>query len=67
MGRPTTLPEPWCLLVERLGSVQAVADALHSTPWTISRWATGQRAPRGPALALIEQVFRKHRVPVPKF
>lgn len=62
MPRPSTLPEPWRTLAEKLGGVQALANALHSSTRTINRWANGQRIPRGPALELIRQVFAAHGI-----
>ena len=65
MGRPTTIPEPWRSLAARLGGLQALASALHSDPRTVTRWAAGDREPRGPALALIRALFRQHQIPPP--
>lgn len=65
MPRPSTLPEPWRSMADKLGGVQALADALHSDPRTINRWATGERVPRGPALELIRLEFTKARLPIP--
>ena len=65
MPRPTTLPEPWRSLAEKLGGVQALADALHSDPSAVRRWATGDRTPGGPARALIEALFRQHQIEPP--
>lgn len=57
MTRPMNIPDPWRSLAVKLGGVQLLADALHSSPRTINRWANSQRMPRGPALELIRQVF----------
>ena len=72
MGRPTTLPEPWRSLAAELerrwldthpgqscpGGVTLAAEALESSTKAVYQWAHGQRAPRGPARRLIEQLFR---------
>ena len=39
MGRPTTLPEPWRSLAEKLGSVEALAYVLDCDVRTVHRWA----------------------------
>lgn len=65
MSRPTTLPEPWRSLADKLGGVQALADALHSDPRTVGRWAAGERTPRGPARALVDALCKRLHVPAP--
>lgn len=65
MPRPSTLPEPWRTLAVRLGGVQALADALHSSPRTVHQWAHGQRRPQGPARAAIQALFAAHGLAVP--
>ena len=67
MPRPTTLPEPWRTLAARLGSVQALADALGTAPRTINQWAMGERSPRGTARIAIMALFRHHKVEPPIF
>lgn len=81
MPRPISLPEPWLSLAAELerkwieanpgkkspGGVLLTAGALHSNPRTVRRWATGERIPRGPALALINQVFREHGFKPPSY
>jgi len=54
MSRPTTLPEPWRSLAEKLGGVQALADRLGITTRTINRWANGQMGMSGTARKLFE-------------
>ena len=39
MARPTTLPEPWRSLAEKLGGVEALADVLDCDVRTVRRWA----------------------------
>ena len=74
MPRPTTLPEPWRSLAAELerrwladaghdgqscpGGVTLAAEALESSTKAVYQWAHGQRAPRGPARRLIDQLFR---------
>ena len=72
MSRPTTLPEPWRSLAAELerrwldthpgqscpGGVTLTAEALESSTKAVYQWAHGQRAPRGPARRLIDQLFR---------
>ena len=65
MTRPTTLPEPWRTLAARLGGVQALADALHSSTRAVRQWAHGQRRPQGPARAAIEALFAAHGLAAP--
>jgi len=65
MPRPTTLPEPWRSLAGRLGGVQTLADALHSSPRTVHQWAHGKRKPQGPAQAAIEALFAAHGLAAP--
>ena len=67
MPRPTTLPEPWRTLAVRLGGVQALADALHSSPRTIRQWAHAQRRPQGPAQAAIAALFAAQGIPAPSW
>lgn len=67
MPRPTTLPDPWRSLAAKLGGVQALADALGAGLRTVNDWAAGRRSPRGPSLALIQRVFRDHRLKPPSF
>ena len=67
MPRPTTLPEPWRTLAACLGSVQALADALGTTPRTINGWASGNRRPTGTARLTIRMLFYSHRIEVPRF
>jgi uncharacterized membrane-anchored protein len=66
MPRPTTLPEPWRSLAERLGGVQALADALHSAPRTIRQWAHHERTPGRLASAAILALFLAHSIPPPE-
>ena len=42
MPRPTTLPEPFLSLAQKLGGVQALADALGVTRRTLNRYGTGE-------------------------
>ena len=65
MPRPTTLTEPWRSLAERLGGVQALADALHSAPRSVRQWAAGERRPRGPVLALLAQLLERYGLTPP--
>ena len=65
MPRPTTLPEPWRSLAEKLGGVQSLAEALHSDTSAVRRWATGGRTPGGPAQALIAALFRAQGIEPP--
>ena len=72
MPRPTTLPEPWRSLAAELerrwldthpgqscpGGVTLAAEALEPSAKAVYQWAHGQRAPRGPARRLIDQLFR---------
>lgn len=66
MGRPTTLPEPWRSLSEKLGGVQALANALgvRSTS-TIGRYARGTITPSGPVVILLRQACSKFKVRFP--
>ena len=57
MPRPSTLPEPWLSLAEKLGGVQALCDALNTAPATIHHWAHGHRTPSGTAMMAIENLF----------
>jgi DNA-binding transcriptional regulator YiaG len=65
MPRPDSLPEPWHSLAEKLGGVQAFADAMFSTPRAIHQWAHGKRTPRGPARAMLEELFQRHGLTAP--
>ena len=65
MPRPTSLPEPWRSLALRVGGVEALAEALRSNPSTVRRWAHRERAPNGPALALIRALFAAHHLESP--
>lgn len=65
-GRPVTLPSPWKELAETMGGVQAVADALASSPRTVRQWAHGERTPRGPSRVLVDRLFRRHKIQVPE-
>ena len=65
MARPSTLPEPWRALASRLGGVQSLADALHSSPRSVRQWAHGQRKPQGPARAAIGALFAAHGIQPP--
>lgn len=65
MPRPTTLPEPWRSMAERLGGVQALADALHSAPRTIRQWAQHERTPSGTTKLAIVSLFRSHHLEPP--
>lgn len=67
MPRPTTLPEPWRTLADKLGGVSALADALGTGPRTVNNWATGGRSPRGTARIAITALFRRHRIEPPVF
>ena len=59
MGRPTTLPEPWRSLAARLGSVQALADAIGVETRTIRRYANGEIKMGGAARKLFEALLAK--------
>jgi len=65
MPRPPTLPEPWRSLALRVGGVEALAEALHSNPSTVRRWAHGERSPAGPARAMIRALFAAHHLESP--
>lgn len=65
MPRPTTLPEPWRSLAEKLGGVQALADALLCSPVTLWRWAHGTQIPDPRAEAWIRRVFEDHGMEPP--
>ncbi len=60
LGRPTTLPEPWCSLAAKLGGVKALADAMGVVPLTLRRWATGEIRMSGPARILYMALCREH-------
>ena len=67
MARPSTLPEPWRTLAARLGGVQALADALHSSTRAVRQWAHIQRIPQGPARAAIAALFAAHGMQPPSW
>jgi len=67
MGRPTTLPEPWCSLADRLGGVGAAAALWGVTPRTVGRWATREMGISGPARALVLQSFRDVKIDPPEW
>ena len=54
MSRKITLPEPFRSLAAKLGSVQALADALGVTTRTLNRWAKGEHPMGGPAQKLYQ-------------
>lgn len=66
MSRPCNLPEPWASLAEKLGGVQSLADELHSATRTVRQWAHHERTPRGPARALVLELFGRHGVHPPQ-
>jgi transcriptional regulator with XRE-family HTH domain len=65
MGRPTTLPEPWRSLAEKLGSVQALADVLLCDVRTVNRWANGETQPDRRAREWIQAAFHQAGIPPP--
>ena len=65
MPRPTTLPEPWRSLAERLGGVGALAETLGATRRTLDHWARGDRTPGGTARTAIAALFRAHKLEPP--
>lgn len=62
MSRNTTLPEPWRSLAEKLGGVQAVADALGVCPRQIYSWAHRQRLPSKTARIAISSLFERNGI-----
>lgn len=59
MPRPTSLPEPWRSLADKLGGVQALADVLLCDPRSIHRWACGERKPDRRSAEWIRAAFRQ--------
>ena len=49
MGRPSVMPEPWKSLIEKAGSVRALAGEFGVASSTLRRWASGEIAMSGPA------------------
>ena len=65
MARPTTLPEPWNLLAEKLGGVQALADLLLCDVRTVRRWANGETQPDRRAREWIYAAFQQAKIEPP--
>lgn len=65
MARPSTLPEPWNTLAEKLGGVQALADVLLCDVRTVRRWANGVTHPDRRAREWIHAMFHQTKVPPP--
>ena len=65
MPRPSTLPAPWSLLAEKLGGVQALADAMLCDVRTVRRWANGETSPDRRAREWILAAFRQAKLPEP--
>ena len=65
MPRPTTLPDPWRSLAEKLGGVGALASALGATRRTLDHWARGDRTPGGTAQKAIAALFAAHKLEPP--
>lgn len=62
MARSTTLPEPWRSLSVKLGSVQALADAIGVKPLAIRRYASGEIKMGGSARKLFDALIREHKI-----
>lgn len=45
MSRAPGLPEPWLSLAHAMGGVEALADKLQTTRWSVWAWANGHREP----------------------
>lgn len=58
MPRPSTLPEPWRSLALKLGSVQALADALGVHRSAINRYALGQMKMKKSVQILFDQLLK---------
>jgi hypothetical protein len=67
MSRPTTLPQPWRSLADKLGGVQALADALCCDPVTLRRWANGSQTPNRATQAWIRRGFEEVGIEPPSF
>lgn len=67
MPRPTTLPAPWCHLVARLGSVEALAKALCCSPRTLNRWARRETTPDLRSQDFIRTLFVGFSIQPPEF
>ena len=65
MSRPSTLPEPWRSLADKLGGVQALADVLLCDVRTVRRWANGETKPDRRAWEWIRAAFQWANVPPP--
>ena len=65
MARPSTLPEPWNALAEKLGGVRALADVLLCDVRTVRRWANGETQPDRRAREWILAAFHQAKIPAP--
>ncbi len=65
MARPSTLPEPWRSLADKLGGVLALADVLLCDVRTVRRWANGETEPDRRAREWILAAFHQAKVPAP--
>lgn len=54
MGRITSMPEPWRSLSEKMGGVQALAEAFGVSRVTVRRWAYHEIEMGGPARELLD-------------
>jgi hypothetical protein len=66
MPAPTKLPQPWRSLADKLGGVQALADALGTSPRTIRKWAHQERSPGKTAQIAIDDVFKRNHIKPPE-
>jgi hypothetical protein len=53
-------------MADKLGGVQALADALLCSPRTVNRWATGDTIPDARSWAWIDDVFKRNRIKPPE-
>lgn len=58
MPRPTTAPSPWRELLEQVGGVQALADAVRVKRNTVYRWWTHGVVPGPNTVVVVNALFR---------
>jgi hypothetical protein len=64
MSRATTLPSPWIELAERMGGVEALAEACGVVQSTLWRWARGKR-PGAVVQRHVNALARRRGLPLP--
>lgn len=64
-GRPTTLKGRWKLLVNDMGGVDKLAEAVGVTTKTVWRWGTFRDLPGRPAAKLVTQIALARGLPDP--